>query len=137
MQQYLHTATFVLSLCTRLFIASSNYPEVDKGYTVRSDLSTGYLRVKKPNEDGRPDQRGKFFAAVVLYLVEPNSGKKMISSTFRRTREFFNADGTSHEMHPLALEYFLLHTECKQNIRTILAVILLADFPELVIEYGL
>ncbi|CAD7966233.1 unnamed protein product, partial [Amoebophrya sp. A120] len=127
--------TFVLSLCTRLFIASSNYPEVDKGYTVRSDLSTGYLRVKKPNEDGRPDQRGKFFAAVVLYLVEPNSGKKMISSTFRRTREFFNADGTSHEMHPLALEYFLLHTECKQNIRTILAVILLADFPELIIEF--
>ncbi|CAD7969131.1 unnamed protein product [Amoebophrya sp. A25] len=126
--------TFTLSLLVRLLIALSAYPEVDPGYIYKSDLSTGYIRVKRPNPDGRADQRRKFFAFVFLYLIEPNSGKKCIASTFRQAKEFFNADGTSHEMHPLALEFHLLHSESETNIRTILAVILLADLPELCIE---
>ena len=131
-------ALFVASLIclgstvfARLIIALTNWPQVETGTVVRSTLETGYIATKV--RTGR-DKRSLFLAAVLLYLVEPASGRRVLKGTLRETVSKMAVDGTSMDMHPIAMENTVLFVGAKTEIRTSLSLMVLADLPELTIE---
>jgi hypothetical protein len=120
-----------LTVVARLLIALSNWPNVETGTVIRSTIETGYIPQKV--RTGK-DKRLAFLVAVPLYLIEPSSGRRFLKRTLRESVSQMGVDGTTQDMHPLAVENTILYVAAKTEIRTSLSIIMLADLPELTIE---
>ncbi|GMH54027.1 hypothetical protein TL16_g01589 [Triparma laevis f. inornata] len=121
----------VFNLFARLAIGLRNYGHVDDGKVVRADLETGYVEKRFKTGDSK---KGKFWAALLVFMVEPSSGRKMIKETLRKTKSLKNSDGTTHDLHPVALKMLGLYLSARNEIQTSLSITLCADIPELVVE---
>ncbi|GMH65750.1 hypothetical protein TrST_g202 [Triparma strigata] len=120
-----------INLVARLLIGLRNYPHVDDGTVIRATLETGY--VEKTFRIGS-SKKPTFFLALLLFVIEPSSGRKLIKETLRKTQTAKNADGTTHDLHPVALKKLGLYLSARNEVQTSLAITLFADLPELAIE---
>ena len=89
-----------LTVVARLLIALSNWPQVETGSVIRSTLETGYIPQKF--RTGK-DRRLQFLLYVPLYLIEPSSGRRFLKKTLRESVSQMGVDGTSQDMHSLAI----------------------------------
>jgi len=87
---YVSLFCLFMAFFSRLSISLSNYFMVDRGFIEKSDLSTGYVLTRF--QTGY-DKICYFYAAVLLYLIEPCSGRRAIQWTLKKTQESINLDG--------------------------------------------
>lgn len=120
-----------LTIIARLLIALSNWTQVETGTVIRSTIETGYI--PQTFRTGK-DRRAQFLLSVPLYLIEPSSGRRYLKNTLRESVSQMGVDGTTQDMHSLAIENGNLYVAAKTEVRTSLSIIILADLPELTIE---
>ena len=124
-------AFLAFNVFARIFIGLRNLPHVNDGHVTRADLDTGYL--EKRIKTGESQQL-QFFLGVIVFIFEPSSGRKMINATLKKTKSSKNSDGTTHDMHPLALHMLTLYLSARNEIMTSLSITICADLPELAVE---